>query len=146
MEPITILGSVNTLVSVSLGLGRSLNALHQKYNQAPRIINLLSTECTITNQALATIEQILSRKPEILNPDLEGGVDMAGRLELALTTWATTFSVLDTELARIKRSPRRIFQALRFVVNETTLNDLLRQLQGLRSSLNFLLDAFQRYL
>jgi len=147
VEPISILASVHTLVTVSYKLGQSLVSIHRTYNQAPQILNSLSTECTVTNLALARIQQMLSMKPEIFASALDLEVDLTRCVELALTTWATTFSVLDAELAKIKTPARdmTIRGRVRYMFNVDTLVELSRQLRDLRSSVNFLLDSFQTY-
>ena len=141
-EPISILVSVRTLSSVAFQLGKTLASVQQKYQQAPRILALLSTECTVAATAMAKIQQIMENKAAILKSGFDGETNVTACFELALTTWATTFSILDTELSKFDGN-HGVLSRIRFIWSESTLDELRRQLRDLSSSVNFLLQSFQ---
>ena len=146
-EPISILASVRTLVTVSYQLGNSVVTLHRRYQQAPQTLSTLSTECSLSNLALARVERMISTRPETLSSEFDVGVDVISFFELALTSWATTFSVLDAEVSKINKSQTTRFSGrVRYILNEDTLKELSRQLRDLRASINLLLDSYQTYL
>jgi len=144
LEPVSVLTTVTTLIGVSYRLTTGVNALVNRYQQANLTLTTLATECSTTQIALTNIERFLRARPDFLSH----GVVARGCLQTSIGTWASIFSVLDSELARINRGtpsiPRiNIRGRMRFLLNEDRLKEISNQLRDLRSSIGFLLESAQ---
>lgn len=145
VEPISVIGSVGTLMGVSYRLITGVNALVTRYQHAKFTLTTLATECSMTKIALTNIQRLLHTRPDFLS-EFPEEVDARGCLQTAIETWVSIFSILDSELARINRGQTtsliiRLGGTMRYLLNEDTLRQLSKQLQDLRSSISFLLDS-----
>jgi hypothetical protein len=141
IDPISILTAVQALSKVSVELANTLVSLQQKYRQCPRILSTLVNQCNVANHALIKTQTILESHPHTLASKFDDGTNLKSCFNSAVVAWGLTFSVLDSELSKYKKT--NVMSRVRYWWNERTLNDLSDQLRSMISSMDFLLGSIQ---
>jgi hypothetical protein len=148
IDPVTIFGATNTLVSISFKLFSGINSLIGKYQGADIILCNLSSQCSVANSAFARIQTLLRDEPEYFAPRVGEEIDFALNMENALIGAFRIFSALDNEIAKMVRENTQTMSKwarLKTAYNEGTLKERSWQLGDCCASIHFLLIVITMY-
>lgn len=150
MDPLSISAGVAGLVSVcALVIGLCADVVG-RYQDAPRILSSIQTECSTTREALSLVFVLVNRNYPSVASHLSTSESLTQKIDIALTGCTFTLTRLDNELRDIlqkKEADGKLTfrQRSKFVWNEDTLREVMEELRGQREALNFLVNVVQRY-
>lgn len=121
------------------------------FQDAPRVLSSIQTECSTTREALSHIFMLINRTESIALADLSSNTLLSQSFNIALTGCTITFSALDIELEKILGSSENgktlgLHERAKFIWKEDVLNAVMEELRGQRDALNLLVSVVQRYL
>ena len=98
---------VGSLVTTAAKTAIGCNSLATEYNDAPRALSLLEIECKTTRAALSLVSDFLLDHAAALAPRLAAPLSLLAELvDLSLTGCTATFSMLDSEIERVRQYKR----------------------------------------
>ena len=150
MDPLTICATVASLVKTCGTAVTTCNGLLNKYKNAPDLLASIRTECTTIKMTLSYIDWLVKRDTDLLSSQLKDHGPLAETFEVALTGYATTFSLLDAELQQLYNGNQddkayKWKDKMRYMWDENHVKDLLNHMRGLRSAVNLVVAALQMY-
>ena len=146
LDPLSITSATASLVFTIVKAGNDLATVLGEYQNAPRHVLLMSTECTVLAAGLSQVQMLFS-SGKITSHARDLPSSLLETLNLSLVGCTLVLSVLTKEIdnltagnasddTTIKKSKR-----IRYLWNEGTMKDLLDQLRGQSAALEFLLKA-----
>ena len=151
MDPLSITSSVVGLTAICVQTAKALNDIKGKFQNAGLTIAAICTETTIVSASLARIQSSVLGNPDGLSEKLGARPDLEATLDHALIGCYVVFDVLQTEVQKLTESAQSSavdlsFRAkLRYLWNESTMQDILTQIRGLQTALTLLLQLLGAY-
>ncbi|KAF4633508.1 hypothetical protein G7Y89_g4611 [Cudoniella acicularis] len=146
MDPASIIGVVNSLVSMRANVSKGLNDIQTKYNQSILTISAITSECSVIAAVLAQIESIARRDPERLTSRLDPHASQLGAsFELVLKGCSIILLVLNDEIEKITKVNKVGFLSwkskVKYIWDGEGLKDLLFTIRGQQGALRLLVTA-----
>ncbi|MCJ1353489.1 MAG: hypothetical protein MMC33_003475 [Icmadophila ericetorum] len=150
MDPLSISTGVASLVGCCAGILKSCTDIVARYQDSPRILSSIQTECSTTREALSLVFVLVNKNDPSVASHLETSEPLTQKFDIALTGCTFTLTRLDNELQDIlqkkeadDRLPFR--QRAKFLWSEDTLKEVMEELRGQREALNFLVNIVQSH-
>ncbi|KAL8915652.1 MAG: hypothetical protein Q9172_006794 [Xanthocarpia lactea] len=146
MDPLSITASVVGLASICVQTAKALRDIKDKFQGASLTVSAICTETTIISASLSRIQSSLLGSPDEISDKLRERPDLEATLDNALTGCYLVFDVLQAEIQKFTESKHSEFlnpglrAKLRYVWNETAMQDILTQMRGLQTALALLLQ------
>jgi len=146
MDPLSITASVVGLTATCVQTAKALNALKQKFVKAKLTIGAICTEATVISASLSQLQSSMLRDQEGFGNKVNERPELESALDTALTGCLIVFDVLQDEIRKLSLSSDdatdqlRMTSKAKYLWNESTMQDLLRQLRGLEAALTLLLQ------
>ncbi|KAL8904651.1 MAG: hypothetical protein Q9171_006972 [Xanthocarpia ochracea] len=145
MDPLTITASVVGLTSICVQTAKALRDIKDKFQGASLTVSAICTETTIISASLSRIQSSLLGSPDEISDKLRERPDLEATLDNALTGCYLVFDVLQAEIQKFAEYQHSellnpgLRAKLRYVWNETAMQDILTQMRGLQTALALLL-------
>ncbi|KAL8770328.1 MAG: hypothetical protein Q9209_003964 [Squamulea sp. 1 TL-2023] len=146
MDAFSVSASVVGLTATCLKTAKDLHDIKDKFHGANLTISAICTETTIISASLSRIQSFILSSPDEISDKLKERPDLVATLDSALTGCYVVFDVLQVEVQKYTQSKNSEssnigFRAkLRYVWNETAMQDVLTQMRGLQTALVLLLQ------
>ncbi|KAL8785349.1 MAG: hypothetical protein Q9213_003414 [Squamulea squamosa] len=146
MDAFSISASVVGLTATCLKTAKALHDIKDKFDNGNLIISAICTETTIISASLSRIQSSILSSPDEISDKFKERPDLVATLDSALTGCYVVFDVLQVEVQKYTQSKNSEssnigFRAkLRYVWNETAMQDILTQMRGLQTALALLLQ------
>ncbi|KAL8861213.1 MAG: hypothetical protein Q9178_002429 [Gyalolechia marmorata] len=146
MDPLSITASVVGLTAICVQTAKALRDIKDKFQGASLTVSAICTETTIISASLSRIQSSLLGSPDEISDKLRQRPDLEATLDNALTGCYLVFDVLQAEIQKFTESKHSEFlnpglrAKLRYVWNETAMQDILTQMRGLQTALALLLQ------
>ncbi|KAK1766526.1 ankyrin-1 [Phialemonium atrogriseum] len=138
-DPLSIATGTASLLAASLKLSHGLIVLRSRFQKVPETVSGLCNELQLTSIGLDALTSASSNDQARRN--------LLQCVEATTVSMAKSFSVLDTEIAKLNKDDPAESQSvawrLRFMWVESDLNGLMVQVRDQRSSLSFLMQVVQ---
>lgn len=149
MDPLSISVSVAGLLKISAQAVSVCQEIVNKFQDAPRILSSLQSECSTTRESLALIYMLINKSDTTALSNLSTNDSLARSFDTALTGRTVTFSVIDNGLQDILKNEAQegalgLRQKTRYAWKEDTLAKAMDELRGQRDALNLLVTVVQR--
>ena len=146
MDPLSITASVVGLTATCVQTAKTLSDLKDKFQNASLTISAICTETTIISASLSQIQSLMLGNPDGLSNKLQQRPDLESTLDQSLTGCYIVFDVLQAEVQKLLEfsppgsSEFGLRTKLRYMWNESTMQDILTQIRGLQTALTLLLQ------
>lgn len=149
MEPLSIIAAVGSLTTLAAKTAVGCNSLISKYEDAPRALALIESECKILKDALSFVTEFVMTNASTLMPRLSGPRNVLSNLvDDALTGSTVVFGMLDSEISKLMEHAKKSGDfgwktRIQAVWNEAEMNTLLTSMRDVKSTVQLLLTALQ---
>jgi hypothetical protein len=146
MDPLSITAAVVGLTATGIQAAKGLQDIKDKFQGAALTIAAICTETTIISASLSQIQSSLLGNRDKIADNLSKRPDLEATLDQALTGCFVVFDVLQAEVGKLTEACQTNVLdiswkvKLRFVWNESTMQDILTQLRGMQTALSLLLQ------
>ena len=146
MDPLSITAAVVGLTATSIQTAKALYSIKDKFQGAALTIAAIYTETTIISASLSKLQSSLLSNREELADNLSRRPDLEATLDQALTGCFVVLDVLQAEVGKLTEACQTdslnitLKARLRFVWNESTMQDILKQLRGIQTAMSLLLQ------
>src|SRR5215469_10846831 len=135
------------ITTTCVSAAQSLNALRNKYSDAPMTVVAICSEITLISASLSQIQTLVLRRHDLTNV-LNAKPDLAAVLDTSLIGCAVLFSRLHEEIQRITKGSTEPSQLTwkgkaRVMWNHDRLKELLDGLRGKQHAINTIINLLQ---
>ena len=151
MDPFFITSSVVGLTATCVQTAKALHDIRNKFQTANLTISAICTETTVISASLSQLQSSMLINTEGLSKKLKERPEFEATLDNALTGCYVVFDVLQaeirkyTEISHFGSSDIGFRAKIRYVWNESTMQEILTQMRGLQTALSLLLQLLGSY-